>query len=53
MAEVIHELSHGVQRLADALRKERFRSDLQNLLSDRKGCAGCQARVRYAGPAYT
>ena len=30
---VIHELSFGIQRLADGRRKERFRSYLQNLLS--------------------
>jgi len=30
---VIHELSYGIQRLADGRRKERFRSYLQNLLS--------------------
>ena len=28
---VIHELSFGIQRLADGRRKERFRSYLQNL----------------------
>ena len=28
---VIHELSYGIQRLADGRRKERFRSYLQNL----------------------
>ena len=30
---VIHELSYGIQRLADGRRKDRFRSYLQNLLS--------------------
>jgi len=30
---VIHELSFGIQRLAEGRRKERFRSYLQNLLS--------------------
>ena len=30
---MIHELSYGIQRLADGRRKERFRSYLQNLLS--------------------
>jgi len=30
---VIHELSYGIQRLADGRRKERFSSYLQNLLS--------------------
>ena len=30
---MIHELSFGIQRLADGRRKERFRSYLQNLLS--------------------
>jgi tRNA(fMet)-specific endonuclease VapC len=30
---VIHELSYGIQRLADGRRKESFRSYLQNLLS--------------------
>ena len=50
---VIHELSYGIQRLAEGRRKERFRTYLQTLLSDRKCCAGCQARVMYAGSAYT
>ena len=30
---VVHELSYGIQRLADGRRKDRFRSYLQNLLS--------------------
>ena len=30
---VIHEMSYGIQRLADGRRKERFGSHLQNLLS--------------------
>ena len=30
---MVHELSYGIQRLADGRRKERFRSYLQNLLS--------------------
>ena len=35
---VIHELSFGIQRLADGRRKERFRSYLQNLRRLR-GCS--------------
>ena len=44
---VIHELSFGIQRLADGRRKERFRSYLQNL----RRLTGCSCPHANAGSA--
>ena len=44
---VIHELSFGIQRLADGRRKERFRSYLQNLWR----LTGCSCLHANAGSA--
>ena len=44
---VIHELSFGIQRLADGRRKERFRSYLQNL----RRLTGCSCLQANAGSA--
>ena len=44
---VIHELSFGIQRLADGRRKERFRSYLQNLRR-LTGCSYLQATAKSA-----
>ena len=46
---VIHELSFGIQRLADGRRKERFRSYLQNLRR-LTGCSYPTGSLRYAPP---
>ena len=43
---VIHELSFGIQRLADGRRKERFRSYLQNLWRQRAAPAYMPMRDR-------
>ena len=44
---VIHELSFGIQRLADGRRKERFRNYLQNLRR-LTGCSCLQATAKSA-----
>ena len=44
---VIHELSFGIQRLADGRRKERFRSYLQNLRR-LTGCSFLDATTKSA-----
>ena len=44
---VIHELSYGIQRMADGRRKERFRSYLQNL----RRLTGCSCPHANAGSA--
>ena len=49
---VIHELSFGIQRMADGRRKERFRSYLQNLRRLR-GCSYATASLRHAPPLNT
>ena len=49
---VIHELSFGIQRLADGRRKERFRSYLQNLRR-LKGCSSPTCSLRHAPPLNT
>ena len=47
---VIHELSFGIQRMADGRRKERFRSYLQNLRR-LTGCSYPAGSLRYAPPS--
>jgi len=44
---VIHELSYGIQRMADGRRKERFRSYLQNLRR-LTGCSCLHANAKVA-----
>ena len=49
---VIHELSFGIQRLADGRKKERFRSYLQNLRR-LTGCSYPTCSLRHAPPLNT